>query len=509
MGLSWVIPQTVPTPYELQHANSSNTRHLNINRYRSRTEVTDFHINAAYTWLRLPVVNDDNTAIMESEYKDKNWRYTTQAIRRGVSPEQAVEESKALLEGMKGSYVPFHVVMFNTSTAAAATEAFKTYLDDSEEWESIDVSTIATIAPTHKVFMYKWKFIDEEDPIRNRTIFAILNNVDTPQVVFKLAAAIMLNINPFTERTTMFAEAYMTGNGDTICNLIINYYKAYRDNKEKMWRAEALENMSKAISVDRTSEFKRRMDNAQNEINNLYTQLQEKYRVLNAIKGEYLLYNLEDENSKGEELKRFFESCGNKVTYIKFTNKTLYIVYRTQLVYFESNLLQRYFDTPRNNCVNSSPDYIKQLLKDVFIEQKYNYLIESGVALNIETNTVAYRDPASLKSISSTELLGLPNPHHAYYNCWGDNQPNIIRALENKDYITAITTAFAAMSGLNIADTAVIEKFVREEIPNYRGTQCLQDRVTGEVITIQEYQRRYEDNAANETNEQTDTGSPF
>lgn len=99
-------------------------------------------------------------------------------------------------------------------------------------------------------------------------------------------------------------------------------------------------------------------------------------------------------------------------------------------------------------------------------------------------------------------LKGIPNPHHKYYNCWGDNQSNIVRALVDKDYITAITTAFAATSGLNISDTAVMEKFVNDELPyRYSDTPCLKNTATGELITINTYKRRFEDNASNETNE--------
>ena len=140
-------------------------------------------------------------------------------------------------------------------------------------------------------------------------------------------------------------------------------------------------------------------------------------------------------------------------------------------------------------------------MKDIFINRTKQLLIETGAIIYIERPNIGYKNPASIRTdvYALSAFSGIPNPHHHYYNCWGDNKPNIIRALTEHDYVLAITQVFAAMGGLNLTDTPVMEKFIRSELREYKVTPCIKDVATSEVITIQEYERRY--NASTQTNQ--------
>ena len=54
------------------------------------------------------------------------------------------------------------------------------------------------------------------------------------------------------------------------------------------------------------------------------------------------------------------------------------------------------------------------------------------------------------------------------------------------------------MGGLNLTDTPVMEKFIQRELREYKETPCIKDVATGEVISIHEFERRY--NASTQTN---------
>lgn len=497
--IQWITPATIAIPEELARADALNARKLRLNRYRSRTDVTPEHINSAYMWQKLPIIIDDpehpGCQKLSTEHRNQSGLYRTSAVPRGMSEEDALTACLNTIADVQGGYGwTFKYLMFNTGTAAAATERLKNWLDSQAGYSTMDVATLITSSPTHKINMYKCV-------AGNETTYIALNNLDTPSVVFKIATAIMLDMNMFGDATQKFAEAWLTGNGDAIYTVVNEYFAEYKANEELNRRTRAIDELYKAMTANRAKEFRDRIDNINYEMQQLFSRIDEYSRDLDRVKGEYLLYTLEDEDSKGTDLKNFIQNCGDKISYINFTDNKLYISYVSKLIYFEPDLLKRYFDSSRSNCVKEAPDYIKQLLKDIFFENKYELLLETAFLLDIRTHSIYWKESFSLRNCYYNMLKGIPNPHHKYYNCWGDNQSNIVRALVDKDYITAITTAFAATSGLNIADTAVMEKFIRDELYRYTETPCLKNTATGEVITINTYKRRFEDNASNETNE--------
>lgn len=495
--LAWVTPSQRLTPNELASADSLSRRRMSIDRYRSRTEVTNEHINAAYAWLRLPVIG--NTELIHHDYYDAFTTYKTIAVPRGVEAQEALRNVRTVISNTIASNRILNIITLNTSTAAAASNCIKEFFDNSDVCNELDIRTLVTSAPTHKVNMYK-HITNGGTPYStsyDRTTYVILNNLDTPNVIFKIATAIMLDLNLFKDDTEKFANAWLSGNADTVYDTVTNYYAEYKRNKALLQRIEAIEKLSKSMGDNRENEFKRRIQEIEERLNEAMNDIRTYTQRMDAVKGEYLLYKLEDDTKKTEELKTFFKSIGDKLNHVRFNDNKLSIVYRTKLVYFEPDLLRRYLDSTRPNCVTNAEPYIKQLLIDIFLERKYDLLIETGATLYTRDNNVVYMPP---ENTVETRLSGIPNPHHKYYNCWGDNKPSIVNALINKDYITAISQVFAAMSGLNISDTAVMERFIREELQQYSEVACLEDKNTGEVITISDYRRRFED-ASDEANE--------
>lgn len=492
--LAWVTPSQRLTPNELANADSLSRRRMGIDRYRSRTEVTNEHINAAYAWLRLPVIG--TTDLIHHDYYDAFTVYRTIAVPRGVEAQEASINIRTAISDTIARNTILNIITLNTGTAAAASNCIKEFFDNSDLWNELDVRTLVTSAPTHKINMYK-HIANDSTTSYDRTTYVILNNLDTPSVIFKIATAIMLDLNLFKDDTEKFANAWLSGNADTVYDTVTNYYAEYKRNKALLQRIEAIEGLGKSMGDNRENEFKRRIQEIEERLNEAMNDIRTYTQRMDAVKGEYLLYKLEDDTKKTEELKTFFKAIGDKLVHVRFNDYKLSIVYRTKLVYFEPDLLRRYLDSTRPNCVTSAVSYIKQLLIDIFLERKYDLLIETGAYLYVRDNDVAYMPP---ENAAETRLSGIPNPHHKYYNCWGDNKPSIVNALINKDYITAISQTFAAMSGLNISDTAVMEKFIREELQQYSEVACLEDKNTGEVITISDYRRRFED-ASDEANE--------
>ena len=252
------------------------------------------------------------------------------------------------------------------------------------------------------------------------------------------------------------------------------------------------------LTQNREREYTDKIARAQRELDDLYERITDYTKRLNDRKAEYLLYKLTDEDTRVAELKQFLNASKDKLSYLKYEAGYLTMVYNTPLLYYEPHSAQRYFDSTRENIMNSADPATQQLLKDIFINGSHTLMIQSGVTLNLTRPDVAFANPLSVLPVMSVrELNGMYNPHHYYYNCWGDNQSLIIRALTDHDYITAILQAFAAIAGINVTDTAVINKFVERELPEFKNTPCIRVNETQEIITFVEYSRRLTERASN------------
>jgi hypothetical protein len=354
---------------------------------------------------------------------------------------------------------------------------------------------MVTSTPNHKIHIYKTT-TDE-----GKRMYLILNNVDTVTVLFKIAAAIMLDTGWFKED---MVTAWMSGNADDIITAVTSYYKEYNDTKKDREFNNALKSIVNNIVNAKKSTFEAEINRYQEDIRNYYDYIRTATEKLNDVKGRYLLQLTLNEDQKLTDLQKFIENCKENVGFLKANDNAITIVYKTPLIYFDETLLKPYYDSHRENVINTAAPWKQQLLKDIFFEKKYTLLIESSIVMNLQTARFQYAPVGNYIQLSET--VGIPNPHHKYYNCWGDNEPTIFRALQDADYVTAFTTAFAAMAGINLSDTAVVNKFVTQEIDDYCTVPCLKNNDTGEIITFTEYERRY-NNASNEVHEQTDTGN--
>ena len=171
----------------------------------------------------------------------------------------------------------------------------------------------------------------------------------------------------------------------------------------------------------------------------------------------------------------------------------LNIYYVTPLTFWETKYYDAYVSSTRGNAITNMPRVHQALFKEIFKDRTIQLMIESGVSLNVTQYEVLYSNPLTERNVNYSDLKGIPNPHHHYYNCWGDNKPAILKALKNNNYVQALTQVFAAMGGINLTDSAVMNRFCNDAMSTYRDTPCLRYKETGEVITIREYERRYAD----------------
>ena len=125
--------------------------------------------------------------------------------------------------------------------------------------------------------------------------------------------------------------------------------------------------------------------------------------------------------------------------------------------------------------INKSSEFMKgvsknqaRLMKEIFVEHKYNILFEN-------TTTINFNDLEVRNSAQSNYFQGFPQPHLSGYNCYGNNKTQIIKALSKKDYIVMLECLLAAVANLNFMDSPVTRWF-RDRFENnaYTSVPCIQ-----------------------------------
>lgn len=366
--LEWLTPVEALVPNQLLQAETALRRRVRLNRYRSRTEVTSEHIIAAFSWLKLPVLTDEGT--LESS-ENGNVYYATFSVPRGVPDEQALRDAQDKITGVTAARYSHAFVTFNTASAASGSAAIKQWLDACPDYTELPVRPMLTTTPNHKVHVYVNNVTDDKT-------FIILNNIDTPAFVFKLGAALLTIYQKFGNKTNEIAEKYLTGNGTEVCRVIHEYYAEYEAHAQERALLEALNTMTAAICENRERDLIKQIEDTQYEIDNLYNRISEYTERLNTHKANYLLFKLTDEDARVQELKTFLHNSYENITGLKAEHGTIQIAYKTPLVFFEPDALQRYFDSSRPNVVNEAPNWVQQLLKDIFINKTKQLLIETG-----------------------------------------------------------------------------------------------------------------------------------
>ena len=155
------------------------------------------------------------------------------------------------------------------------------------------------------------------------------------------------------------------------------------------------------------------------------------------------------------------------------------------LIYFEEEDWQVVKETYQN-------DYrgIKYLLDAIF-NRRATVIFNNEVKVDLSEN--------SCKGVNRryyNRATGIPNPHIERYDCWGNNEPEILDYLFHGMYDMAYLQIKSAISGLNISDSPVMNEFC-----NYLSSTNIPAVVieeTGELMNSAEAEEYFEKKAEEE-----------
>lgn len=143
------------------------------------------------------------------------------------------------------------------------------------------------------------------------------------------------------------------------------------------------------------------------------------------------------------------------------SQKSICIGVRTTLKFWDS----KEYDNCRNAYFANYKNYEKYYMDKIWKTKEIKIHMVEFVYCNLNNCTINFRqaDDANYTYEDYADMIlltsGIPNPHHAFYNCWGDNKTPILKYLANNDLYEAVQQIISAVSTINVVDNAVFAKF--------------------------------------------------
>ena len=461
------------------------------NLYRMRTPLGASAIGYMLSQLRL------SKQLSSPNEDDRfNFRLCTKAIPRTDEEDytditDAIDsECNTLI--LRNNTNRFGLVIVNTNACPKNTEAALKAVQDAQAntYIEIDMRHALTLNPFHETHVLK-----------HRTLKLAIIFTNTLSDTFLLHVGAIL--------PTIFGEQAI----EPVANAMLA--------EDKLLYGTALEVQLRVLKVRQrksrvASNLKSVMLNLNDsEISNLEYNLKEKREYIKNLLSEYSGYLTETTKLEEQLLGMRTKGAGEAVnTFIDYvlnykadtvidvltqSDSSLVFVIKTPLLYFNKSHFEYYKDSTRSNCYTDAPKETQELIKDLFLNNKYTLMMTNSVRIEFNKYTVAH--------ISVTEYAldyiqeGMPNPHMFRFNCWGNNEPLIRQALKDREYITALEQIVGAVSGLNISDSAVFKYFVAYLQNNHiMSIPILQDNTTKEWLTINDYNKKLQEVNNNASN---------
>jgi len=443
---------------------------LNVHLYRSRMNIdADVfkYINMAF---RLPNLGPDgNTPVLS---------INTFAMPRGMDNADTIDavEKQIAYSTREQLTTSRKVMFFNTSTNQAVVPDLITALKEAGFIEK-DFRTALTCTPFHT-----------NTVLQKELCVVVLSNVYTDEVFLKLGAVLPVLYEQAVPEELL--NAYLSCDKQQFLDV---YYALVKDVEEQKQRQEMLDKLS-SLEEMIVSEEARAIDesiaNVRNTIEHYNIALRNKAAELQEllIRKSSPLWATQ-ENSVREFINYIKEHDLTNITKLRISpgSRTLTVCIVTPLLYWEDSLFKRYDKASTTNSVTGCDDDKRALLRNIFLDGTVGVTFHTAVAINFATHEIV-RSPNTL--VYGTSHIGIPHTHVHYHNCWGDNRPLIIKAFGRADYIVMWEQMKATLSGLNIADSIVFDKFIRD-LNTGCNTPCLTLKDTGETMNVKTFLTRF------------------
>lgn len=213
----------------------------------------------------------------------------------------------------------------------------------------------------------------------------------------------------------------------------------------------------------------------------LYEKKRAKQEKQNLLMG--LKYLPQDDS----EINAFYKLLKEKCSNIIIGKESITFVHKAFLEEISGVQDLEYF---LNSGYNEFSDEAYVLLKSVFLDKKYKMQVFSEYTFDFFRQQVVCILRRQTDSFYSSQDDAIPNPHHRYYDCLGENSTNANDFMIRGDFYGALCTIMYATSGINLADDAVWDEFNSKDIKNlingcYENIKCFYNQELGYLTASQ------------------------
>lgn len=101
---------------------------------------------------------------------------------------------------------------------------------------------------------------------------------------------------------------------------------------------------------------------------------------------------------------------------------------------------------------------IVKAFKRIFVDEEFIMFCDTKVIIDIINCKFTARYSSNDSSINSYEYM--IQPHLTLYNCWGENESAILKALVDGDFLGALNNILIATQNINFTDSAVLTRWI-------------------------------------------------
>lgn len=142
---------------------------------------------------------------------------------------------------------------------------------------------------------------------------------------------------------------------------------------------------------------------------------------------------------------------------------------------YETEPLERIFNNLKHEF-SSTGEMILESFKEIFLEEKYQLYCTTYVAMDIPQAKFNADSRYNTKQFS--DYTRMTQPHLTFFNCWGDSEHNIRKALREDDILGAIQLMLIAIRNINFTDTTVLRGWINRIINSNAllNVRCIKDQ---------------------------------
>lgn len=470
--MGWLRNDGIRLHTLVQRYYSTASMKVSQTLYRSRTDIDPCVFKYMNMAFQLPN--------LDPEEINRYMHVITLATPRGLEDDAAIHVIKEQLYNATLGR-PAHtrqLVFYNTASNQAIMPGVITALEDIGFVQK-DFRTAITCTPFHVNYV-----------LHRAYCTVVFSNVYSDEVLLKIGAILPVIYEQAVPEELL--NAYISCDKQQFNTV---YYALVKDVEEQRQQQEMLNKLSsleEIIISGETRVIEESIANVRSTLEDYNIALRNKAAELQEllIRQSSPLWATQ-ENTVREFTNYIKEHDLTNITKLDVNtgHRYLTVCIITPLLYWEDNFFKRYDEASTRNCVTGCDNNKRALLRNIFLDKTVGVTFHTGVTINFNTHQIE-RAPNILMYGDSP--IGIPHSHVHHHNCWGDNRPLIIKAFERADYIVMWEQMKAALSGLNIADSTVFQKFVRD-LNIDCSSSCLVLKDTGKTMTVAEFLNRFPD----------------